>query len=57
MNVDIRGAIVPNDDEWVYNYLGYDCTSPKKVAEAIEKAKGHYGQWDNAAKYIDPRKD
>ena len=25
--------------------------------EAIEKAKGHYGQWDNAAKYIDPRKD
>ena len=25
--------------------------------EATEKAKGHYGQWDNAAKYIDPRKD
>ena len=25
--------------------------------EALEKAKGHYGQWDNAAKYIDPRKD
>ena len=22
-----------------------------------EKAKGHYGQWDNAAKYIDPRTD
>ena len=22
---------------------------------AIEKAKGHYGQFDNAAKYIDPR--
>ena len=26
-------------------------------AEALEKAKGHYGQWDTAAKYIDPRKD
>ena len=26
-------------------------------AEALEKAKGHYGQWDSAAKYIDPRKD
>ena len=25
--------------------------------EAIEKAKGHYGQFDNAAKYIDPRKE
>ena len=26
-------------------------------AEALKKAQGHYGQWDNAAKYIDPRKD
>ncbi len=24
-------------------------------AEAAEKAKSHYGQWDNAAKYMDPR--
>ena len=23
--------------------------------EALKKATGHYGQWDNAAKYIDPR--
>ncbi len=23
--------------------------------EAVERAKGHYGQWDNAAKYMDPR--
>ena len=23
--------------------------------EALEKAKGHYGQFENAAKYIDPR--
>ena len=23
--------------------------------EALEKAKGHYGQFDNAVKYIDPR--
>ena len=26
-------------------------------AEAIAKVQGHYGQWDNAAKYIDPRKE
>ena len=25
--------------------------------EALEKAKGHYGQWDSAAKYIDPRQE
>ena len=25
--------------------------------EAMKKATGHYGQWDSAAKYIDPRKD
>ena len=25
--------------------------------EALEKAKGHYGQWDAAAKYIDPRQE
>ena len=24
---------------------------------ALEKAKGHYGQWDSAAKYIDPRQE
>ena len=26
-------------------------------AAALEKAKGHYGQFDNAAKYIDPRQE
>ena len=26
-------------------------------AEAIKKATGHYGQWDTAAKYIDPRQE
>ena len=25
--------------------------------EAMKKATGHYGQWDNAAKYIDPRQE
>ena len=25
--------------------------------EAMQKATGHYGQWDTAAKYIDPRKE
>ena len=25
--------------------------------EAMEKATGHYGQWDDAARYVDPRKE
>ena len=25
--------------------------------EALETAKGHYGQWDAAVKYIDPRQE
>ena len=27
------------------------------MAEALKKATGHYGQWDTAAKYIDPRQE
>ena len=26
-------------------------------AAAMEKAKGHYGQFDNAVKYVDPRQE
>ena len=51
------------DDEVV----GYEFINLGKMMEfiktgdeagaALEKAKGHYGQFDNAAKYIDPRQD
>ena len=51
------------DDE----IIGYEFVSLGKMmdfikagiepAEALKKATGHYGQWDAAAKYIDPRKE
>ena len=51
------------DDE----IIGYEFVSLGKMMdfikkgidanEALEKAKGHYGQWDNAVKYIDPRQE
>ena len=51
------------DDEIV----GYEFISLGKMMDfikkgddanaAMEKAKGHYGQFDNAAKYIDPRQE
>ena len=50
-----------SDDE----IIGYEFVSLGKMMDfikggmdandALEKAKGHYGQFDNAAKYIDPR--
>ena len=45
--------------------IGYEFISLGKMMDAVKKgvdanealknATGHYGQWDNAAKYIDPR--
>ena len=51
------------DDE----IIGYEFVSLGKMMdfikggmdanEALKKATGHYGQWDAAVKYIDPRKE
>lgn len=38
--IDIIGAIVPNDDVWIYDWLEMDCTSPKKVNDALALANG-----------------
>ena len=43
-----------------YVHLGKMMEAIKKgtdANEAMEKAKSHYGQWDAAAKYIDPRQE
>ena len=50
-----------------YEIVGYEFINLGKMmdfikkgdepATAMEKAKGHYGQFDNAAKYIDPRQE
>ena len=55
-----RMALNANDEVIGYEFvnLGKMMDSIKKgvdANEALEKAKGHYGQWDAAAKYIDPR--
>ena len=56
--------IALNKDDEV---IGYEFVSLGKMMdfikkgddanEAMKKATGHYGQWDNAAKYIDPRQE
>ena len=40
MKIDVKGDVVSNDDEWVYDWLGYDCASPRKVLSALDKAAG-----------------
>ena len=54
--------IALNKDDEIIGYefvnLGKMMDAIKKgvdAGEAMESAKGHYGQWDAAAKYIDPR--
>ena len=39
-NIDVKGTIVSNDDKWIYDFFGYDATSPKMIADALEEAAG-----------------
>ncbi|WHH60408.1 head maturation protease, ClpP-related [Petroclostridium sp. X23] len=38
--INIKGYIVSSDEQWIYDWLNMEATSPKKVDEEIEKAKG-----------------
>lgn len=38
--IDVRGVIVPNDDKEIYEYFGYEATSPSDVRVALEAAGG-----------------
>ena len=40
MRVNIKGAIINDDDKWVYDYLGVTATSPRDVRDALDKANG-----------------
>ena len=51
------------DDEIIgYEFINFGkmmdfIKAGSEPAEALKKATGHYGQFENAAKYIDPRKE
>lgn len=40
MKIDVKGAIISNEDAWVYDYFGLNYCCPKKICEAVEKANG-----------------
>ena len=33
--INVKGAVVGNDDAEIYNWLGYDCVSPRQVEDAL----------------------
>ena len=38
MKIYVKGTIVPNDDQWIYDLFDIDATSPAKVLEGIAAA-------------------
>ena len=40
MKINVKGPIISNDEQWIYDYFEVEATSPKKVSDAIENAKG-----------------
>lgn len=40
MRCSIKGAIIPNDDKWMYDFLCMDATTPNDVQAAINEADG-----------------
>lgn len=37
--IEIKGAIIPDGEQWIYDWFGIPATSPQKVNKALEKAK------------------
>ncbi len=38
--INVKGIIVPNDNAWIYKWLGMDCCCPKDIEEELNKAAG-----------------
>ena len=37
-NIEIKGTIVANEDAWIYDWFGIECTCPKKIREALAES-------------------
>lgn len=38
--IEVKGTIVSNDDGWIYDWFGYENTTPKKLRKGLEEAAG-----------------
>ena len=39
-NINIKGTIVSNDDKDIYDWIGWESTSPSDIAVMLEDANG-----------------
>lgn len=39
MKISVKGPIIDNDDQWIYDWFEVEATSPKKVIDLINQAK------------------
>lgn len=37
--INVKGPIIDNDDQWIYDWFGIDATSPKKVQDQLSNFK------------------
>lgn len=40
MRIDIKGAIISNDEKWIYDYYGIEAVCPKDVTDKLSEANG-----------------
>ena len=38
-NIKVNGAIVPNDDKWIYNLFDIEAVCPKDIEKELDDAK------------------
>ena len=38
--INVKGPIISNDDKWIYDYFGWDCTTPNDITQGLEEAAG-----------------
>jgi ATP-dependent protease ClpP protease subunit len=38
--IHIKGVIVSDDEKWIYDWFGIECTTPKMVNQVLEEASG-----------------
>ena len=39
MKISVKGPIIDNDEQWIYDWFGVEATSPKKVIDLLNQAK------------------
>lgn len=41
IDIEIKGDIIEDDSQWIYDWIGWSYTSPKNVIDQLKQANGH----------------